>query len=234
MIEETSMFKAATLDKIFKDCVFAFIALIFGGVHFLVPGFYSTLFDLTLAGNIEGLVEYITSFGYWSIFISLFMIILTNMTGLPSIPFLTVNGFIFGLIPGIILSWAGEVIGIDLGFVIMRTVLRDKAHKLIAKKGMAAKLESYSSVRAMLIARAIPYTPNVLFTAIAALSGISFRNHTLATLIGKIPAVVIEVWLGHDLLKFSKYGGRFLIWVVLASILYVVHRYYRDHKDMKK
>jgi uncharacterized membrane protein YdjX (TVP38/TMEM64 family) len=162
------------------------------------------------------------------------MIILTNMTGLPSIPFLTVNGVIFGLGPGIIISWVGEVVGIDSGFIIMRHILRDKAKKLIAKKGMAAKLDSYSTIRTMTIARAIPYTPNVLFTAIGALSSITFRDHTVATLIGKVPAVVVEVWLGHDLLKFSKYGGRFLIWVVVVSIIYVLYRWYRQGKDLKE
>ncbi|MGE1061314.1 VTT domain-containing protein [Megasphaera paucivorans] len=225
------MIKGTTLDKVFKGFVIAVILFVFAGVHFLVPGFYSTLFHLTMTGNMEGLVAYITSFGYWAVIISVFMIIITNMTGLPSIPFLTVNGVIFGLVPGIIISWIGEVIGIDLGFVIMRNILREKAQKLIEENHMAEKLDQYSNIRTMTFFRAIPYTPNVLFTAIAALSRISLRDHTISALIGKIPAVIVEVWLGHDLLKFSKYGGRFLIWVTIASVAYLFYRHYKRKKN---
>jgi uncharacterized membrane protein YdjX (TVP38/TMEM64 family) len=153
------------------------------------------------------------------------------MTGLPSIPFLTVNGVIFGLGPGIVISWVGEVIGIEGGFIVMRTILRDKAQRMIEKNHLTDKLESYSTIRNIAICRAVPYSPNVVFTALAAMSPMSFRAHTEATLIGKVPSVIFEVWLGHDLLKFSKYGGRFLISAtVILTIYYCYHQYRKDRR----
>ena len=84
------------------------IALILGSIHLALPGFYSTLITLAMDGNVPGLQAYILSYGYLSMAISILMILLTNMTGLPSLPLLIVNGLVFGLIPGIIVSWIGD------------------------------------------------------------------------------------------------------------------------------
>ncbi|KMO85374.1 membrane protein [Megasphaera cerevisiae DSM 20462] len=222
--------KHSTWEKWFQWAIAAGIAGILGMIHIFIPDFYSTVLRLTLDGNIDGLTTYVSSFGYGAVAISVFMIVLTNMTGLPSIPFLTVNGVIFGLGPGILISWFGEVIGIEIGFVIMRTFLRNKAQKLIERNHLLGKLDTYSTVKNMMISRAVPYSPNVVFTALAAMSRISFRKHTMATLIGKVPAVVVEVWLGHDLLKWSKHGTRFLIWVGIVVTMYCCYHQYRKHK----
>lgn len=56
----------------------------------------------------------------------------------------------------------------------------------------------------MAVARAIPYSPNILFTAAAVLTKLTTRQHLRATLFGKIPSVVIEVVLGHDLIHFPS------------------------------
>ena len=70
------------------------IALILGSIHLALPGFYSTLITLAMDGNVPGLQAYILSYGYLSMAISILMILLTNMTGLPSLPLLIVNGLV--------------------------------------------------------------------------------------------------------------------------------------------
>lgn len=187
------MIRSSLLDKLMKLAVLVIIIVELAAVQYFIPDFYQTLFRLTLDGNVEGLTEYISSFGYGAIAITIFMIVLTNMTGLPSIPFLTVNGVIFGLLPGIVISWIGEVLGNILGFVIMRTVLRDKARKLVERSHLTEKLDKYSTIKTIALARAIPYSPNLVITAVASMSRISFANHLVATIIGKVPSVIVEV-----------------------------------------
>ena len=194
------MIRSSLLDKLMKLAVLVIVIVELAAVQYFIPDFYQTLFRLTLDGNVEGLTEYISSFGYGAIGITIFMIVLTNMTGLPSIPFLTVNGVIFGLLPGIVISWIGEVLGNILGFVIMRTVLRDKARKLVERSHLTEKLDKYSTIKTIALARAIPYSPNLVITAVASMSRISFSHHLAATIIGKVPSVIVEVLLGHDLL----------------------------------
>lgn len=98
------------------------VVLMFLSIQLMAPDFYSIMWHLTVSGDLDGLADYIASFGFYAIGISVFMIAFVNAIGLPSIPFLTVNGIIFGLIPGIIISWIGEVIGIEISFRLTRTL----------------------------------------------------------------------------------------------------------------
>ncbi|MDU5310354.1 MAG: TVP38/TMEM64 family protein, partial [Dialister sp.] len=75
-----------------------------------------------------------------------------------------------------------------------------------------------------------PYSPNILFTAIAVLTKLTTRQHLRASLIGKIPSVAIEVILGHDLIHFSEHGMRFVILFILTLGGFFMQRKYRKHK----
>ena len=70
---------------------------------------------------------------------------------------------------------------------------------------MLEKLDSYSCIKTVMMGRAIPYAPNVVVTAFSALSHISYRDHFIANVLGKFPAVLVEVWLGHDLLRIQEH-----------------------------
>lgn len=196
------------------------VVLFLWSIQWFLPDFYSTMWRLTIEGDLDGLTDYIASFGYSAIIVSIFMIAFANAIGIPSIPFLTVNGIIFGLVPGIIISWIGEVVGIEISFRLTRTLLRNQAKKVIQRSNMLEKLDSYSCISTIMIGRAIPYSPNVLVTALSALSHISYRDHFIANVIGKIPAVVVEVWLGHDLLRIDEHWDRLLVLLIIVVVIY--------------
>jgi uncharacterized membrane protein YdjX (TVP38/TMEM64 family) len=187
------------------------------------------MWRLTVEGDLDGLADYIASFGFAAIGVSIFMIAFVNAIGLPSIPFLTVNGVIFGLIPGIIISWIGEVVGIEISFRLTRTLLRTQAKKVISRSNMLEKLDSYSCIKTIMFGRAIPYSPNVVVTAFSALSHISYKDHFIANVFGKIPAVIVEVWLGHDLLRIQEHWGRLLILSICVAAIYGFIWWRRKH-----
>ena len=201
------------IDKLKKVLGLIGLILICAVSFFIVktyyPEFYYHTVSLTMAGDINGLSKYITSFGYGAFAVSLGLLVFCNIFCIPTIPFLTINGALFGLIPGLLVSYLGEVIGIELSFHIGRVFFRKEAREFIEQKHMLTKLDKYGSVKNMALARSIPYSPNILITALAVLSKLSIKEHLKATLIGKIPSVLIEVLLGHDLIYFSKHGDRF-------------------------
>lgn len=203
------------IDKLKKVLGLIGLILICAVSFFIVktyyPEFYYHTVSLTMAGDINGLSKYITSFGYGAFAVSLGSLVFCNIFCIPTIPFLTINGALFGLIPGLLVSYLGEVIGIELSFHIGRVFFRKEAREFIEQKHMLTKLDKYSGVKNMALARSIPYSPNILITALAVLSKLSIKEHLKATLIGKIPSVLIEVLLGHDLIYFSKHGDRFVL-----------------------
>ena len=206
------------------------VILILWLIQVMLPDFYSTMWWLMIRGDLDGLTDYIASFGYAAIGVSVFMIAFVNAIGIPSIPFLTVNGIIFGSVPGILISWVGEVIGIEISFRLTRTLLRNQAKKVICRSNMLEKLDSYSCIRTIMVGRAIPYSPNVVVTAFSALSHISYRDHFIANALGKIPAVVVEVWLGHDLLRIQEHWGRLLILLVAVAAVYGFIWWQKKHR----
>ena len=123
------------------------VILFLWSIQWFLPDFYSTMWRLTVEGDLDGLTDYIASFGYSAILVSVFMIVFANALAIPSIPFLTVNGVIFGLVPGIIISWIGEVLGIEVSFRLTRTLLRNQAKKVIQRSNKLEKLDSYSCIR---------------------------------------------------------------------------------------
>uniref|UniRef100_UPI004025653E TVP38/TMEM64 family protein n=1 Tax=Megasphaera elsdenii TaxID=907 RepID=UPI004025653E len=144
------------IANLMKPLTLGLIVALFFAIHWAIPSFYSTLWQLTVSHDIPGLTSYISSFGSIAVVLMILLIVLTNMTGLPSVQFVTVNGILFGLLPGIVISWAGQVLGNILAFVIMRYVFRHKAQALVDKSRWLSKLNRKIDFRLIFIYRAIP------------------------------------------------------------------------------
>ena len=127
-----------TISGIVMFIIAGFLCFVITKTYF--PVFYHTTAKLILAGDMNGLSSYITSFGYWAFIISILIIAIFNVLGIPTIPSLTVNGVLFGIIPGIVISWIGEVIGIELSYHIGRIFLRKSSRQFIEKRNLLEKL----------------------------------------------------------------------------------------------
>lgn len=193
-------------------------------VYVLVPGFYDDMWELILSGDVQRMAEVLQSYGPWAMVISFVLDVLINALGfLPSIFFSTANGLLFGLVPGIIISWLAETVGVILSFMIMRYILRDTAHKVIEKSEFLLKVDDFSGkngLTVMLFARAIPYFPSGIITALGAISQISLRDYIIANLVGKFPSTALEVIVGHDAVLLQDNLGRLTIVILVASVLY--------------
>ena len=193
-------------------------------VHILVPGFYDDMWELVISGDVNRMAEVLQSYGPWAMVISFVLDVLINALGfLPSIFFSTANGLLFGVVPGIIISWLAETVGVVLSFMIMRYILRDTAHKVIEKSEFLLKVDDFSGkngLAVMLFARTIPYFPSGVITALGAISQISLRDYIIANLIGKFPSTALEVIVGHDAVLLQDNLGRLTVVVVAATVVY--------------
>ena len=193
-------------------------------VYVLVPGFYDDMWELILSGDVQRMAEVLQSYGPWAMVISFALDVLINALGfLPSIFFSTANGLLFGVVPGIIISWLAETVGVVLSFMIMRYILRDTAHKIIEKSEFLLKVDDFSGkngLTVMLFARAIPYFPSGIITALGAISQISLRDYIIANLVGKLPSTALEVIVGHDAVLLQDNLGRLTVVILIASVIY--------------
>ena len=215
------------------------IALLFGMViigYMVRPDVMVTIWSLSTSGDIDGTVEFLRSFGVWAMVISILIDVIINVVGfLPSIFISTANGVIFGIIPGIIISWFAETVGVILSFLLFRTLLRHSAEEIIDKSNMLKKLDELSGTngfKVMLFARSLPYFPSGIVTALGAVSRISVKDYILSNMIGKFPSTALEVLIGHDVVNYEENMGRLALVVVGATLVYAI--YWQYHRRSLK
>ena len=207
-------------------------------INIIDPTFYPTMWHLATSGSMEEIAEYIQSFGPMAMVVSMVLDIFVNAVGLlPSIFISTATGLVFGMWPGIIISWLAETIGVVISFYIMRYFLRDTADKLIEKSTVLMKVDDFSGKNGfvvMLFARSLPYFPSGVITALGAISKIKPRDYILANLIGKFPSTALEVAIGTDIVNFQENMGRLGIIVVVAGVVYfILWKVYKNYMNKK-
>lgn len=89
-------------------------------IYILNPSFYSDFWRVATSGSMQETMDYIASFGIWAMVFSFLLDVLINALGfLPSIFVSTANGLLFGIVPGIILSWLAETTGVIISFIFI-------------------------------------------------------------------------------------------------------------------
>ena len=224
-------------DTIAKVVVAVLLVALFGLIHFFAQDFFTNTFKLAVSGNVNGLVEYLRSFGPWAMVVSFFLDVLINAGSIfPSIFLSTANGLIFGLLLGILISWLAETVGVVISFLLMRFFFRSTAEKLIAKSNSLKHIDEASGKHGlewMAFARALPYFPSGILTAIGAVSSISVRDYIIANLIGKFPSTALEVVIGHDLVNYKEHSERLAVLVIVVVVIFWGYKKYRDSKSKK-
>ena len=224
-------------EKTVKCVALALLFLLFAGGWFLFPDVFARLWHVMTCGSLQETIGYIQSFGVWAMLFSFCLDVLVNALGfLPSIFISTANGVLFGVVQGIAVSWLAETAGVILSFFLMRTILRDSAEKIIQKSPYLSKLDEFSGEKGfqmMLVARAIPYFPSGILTALGAVSRITAKDYMLSNLIGKFPSTALEVIIGHDAVLFQENMERLTFVVIFATIIYVAIWYVQRRREAK-
>ena len=185
------------------------LVALFLGIHFFADDFFNKTFTLAISGNVNGLVEYLRSFGPWAILISFVLDVLINAAS---------------VFPSIFLSTAN---GVVISFYLVRFFFRDTAQKLIEKSNSLKSIDEASSKHGlewMAFARALPYFPSGILTAVGAVSSMSARDYIIANLIGKFPSTALEVVIGHDVVNFQEHSQRLTILILVVGAVFFAYK----------
>ncbi len=215
-----------------------FIVLLGGLIYLWQPDFFQQAYRIIEHGDIAALSQYLLSFGIlWSVVVTLLLFVVMTFTIV--FPFVILSGaagIVFGLFWGVVISWTGEILGALAMFAFARYFFRSLVAGWVCKSPYLKQVDDYSAAngfKALLIARLLPLAPSGIITAVAAISRISFRDFILATVLGKLPPVVIKVLVGHDIAFAGENMTRLVIVLGLVAAVYIVMWWHKRSKKRK-
>ncbi|MDN4525199.1 TVP38/TMEM64 family protein [Fictibacillus fluitans] len=166
-------------------------------------------------------IDWLLSYGQLAVMISIFMNVVISVLGVvPSVFLTAANLAVFGLWPGMAVSFIGEAVGAVVSFVLYRKGFRKAVewkamnHPKIKQLLEARGKEAFLLILAL---RILPFMPSGVVTFVAAVGKASLWLFVLASSIGKIPAILIEGYSVYQLIQWSWEGK--LVATIMAVFL---------------
>lgn len=149
-----------------------------------------------------------THYAFVEVAVSLVLMGLQTFT--PFIPFFIITGanvVIWGPVKGSIYNYCGAFLGDSIAYWFVRRYGRAWVVRLIPDRTMQHWLAYFRHRRGfvvLVISRLVPLMPAGILNMSAGLAEMDYRSFALATLIGNIPATLLNGLLGSDIFTFGK------------------------------
>ncbi|MFC4810377.1 TVP38/TMEM64 family protein [Paenibacillus sp. GCM10023250] len=135
----------------------------------------------------------------------LMLLLVTGLAFVPVIPFSVVigtMGYLYGALAGALISLTGAWLAALVMYGLFRYVLRGRVRRLLGKhratERWTALVERYP-FRAIVLARLLPVVPQQAVNVYAAALPIPFAAYALASLLGKIPGMLVFAFIGGQI-----------------------------------
>ncbi|GAA3647634.1 TVP38/TMEM64 family protein [Asaccharospora irregularis] len=209
-------------------CIYTFVPQVNNTINKVI--LYLTTLDL------EGLKEYILSFGIWAPIVSFLLMILQSVAApLPAFLITFANAALFGWVNGAILSWISAMVGALICFYIARFLGRDTVEKLTSKFALDNIDEFFEKYgrHTILIARLLPFMSFDLVSYAAGLTSMGFLSFFVATGLGQLPATIVYSYVGGMLTGGAKLMMMGILTLFAISILiYLIKKIWNEkHKN---
>lgn len=218
-----------------RVALFVFAVLVFGVLYFLWSGFRTEVniaVGILGRGDIEGLRDYILSFGILAPIASLFLMVFQAIAApLPSFLITFANGLAFGVFWGWMLSLAGHVLAAVVCFGISRALGRSPVEVLVGRAGLESADRWFYrwGMYAVFAGRLFPGISFDIISYAAGLTRMRFSGFIIATTLGVLPQTFLYSFLGR---QAPEYVGLFFVTtgiVIVGFIGYVVYRRKKSH-----
>lgn len=184
----------------------------------------------------HSLLTWMTEYWLWNALISIGLNILIAITGILPSAFITVGtiGF-FGLQTGLFILIIGEAAGAIVSFLLYRKGMQQLSTKPKIQhfnNKFLGKLQHTNGVPAfcmVLLLRILPFIPSGAVTLTAALSDMRLLAFSVASTLGKIPALLIEAYSIDRVLKLSFQWQLGMILIVI--MFYLLYLFWKRKKD---
>lgn len=140
----------------------------------------------------------------------------------------------FGPINGFLISLLGEVIGGWISFKVYRKGISKFTGTIEGKYKLIDKiLNSEGKSIGILIfeGRLLPFIPSGFVTLAASMSKVNSVTFIIATFLGKIPSILMEVLVSYGVIVASQKNIKIVISIVSIILIYLTIRNIRQRKE---
>lgn len=171
----------------------ALVALLYPG-----PAFPEILRVLS---SIERMEEAIASWGVWAPFASMTLMVVHSFVPFPAEMLAVANGMLFGLTLGVVITWAGAMLGALLAFGLARWLGQSFVERMVGEARWR-KVDAWVAgfgVRALILARLTPVISFNLVNYAAGLAGVGWWTFAWTTALGILPITIATVLVGSHM-----------------------------------
>lgn len=176
------------------------------------------------SGDVLMAAQIIQEAGAAAILISIAINVAISLAGvIPSVFLTGANTLVFGPYGGFLISWAGEVTGAAISFLLYRWGVKSVAKFSTDQWKVSQTVSSLPGTKQiyfLTVLRMAPFIPSGLINLFGAITTISFSNFMIATAVGKFPALILETAFSYNLITLGKNYFNLGISIVVAMLLY--------------
>lgn len=185
----------------------------------------------------DSIVKFVDSFGGFSYFIFVIIVILeVVLAPIPALALYVAGGALFGTFLGGVLTLVGNLIGAFIAFYIARRFGRNFVERRTDEK-MRKKFDDFSEkygIFSLFLLRVNPFTTSDLFSYLSGLTKMRVRDFLIGTGLGLIPMIFIQAYFGESFVKNHPILYSVLILVSIAYLLVFFYLIWKAAKMKKK
>jgi uncharacterized membrane protein YdjX (TVP38/TMEM64 family) len=176
----------------------------------------------------EEVLFYFEKYASFAILISLFINIVISVVGvIPSFFLTAANILFFGFWYGTLVSFLGEALGAVVSFIIYRKGFGKLSKKIPSEKYPRVKrlleVEKSEAFYLILGLRLFPFVPSGIVNIFAALGKVSLLLFTIASSVGKIPALLMEAYSVLQISNFT-WQGKVILTVISIYFFIIIYK----------
>jgi uncharacterized membrane protein YdjX (TVP38/TMEM64 family) len=159
------------------------------------------------------------------------LLIATMMALFPIIPYPVVGAVIgaaYGPLLGGFVTWAGSCLASIFMFLFVRYGYQDWGLQTLYRYQLSSKITLLFEKNAfltILFTRVIPFIPSIIVNVYSAISKVTFTTFTVASIVGKIPAMLLFALLGSQWMTRPVYIiYSLLFYATFLTIAYSIYR----------
>lgn len=172
--------------------------------------------------------QWLEEMGLYAVWVSLLLNIVISILGIiPSFFITAANVSFFGFGYGLLISILGEALGAMASFVLYRKGISKVKQKIPLTHKYLEKLQDTKGTEAfflILTLRIFPFVPSGLVTLASAYSRTGFLNFSIASTLGKIPALGIEAYSIYQVIEW-EWQGKLILGLALIFFLYLMKKH---------